>query len=159
MLAASSIIILVGCQGALLTYEGAKVRDPYRVALPDGTQRSASYQAPDLIIRYEILRIGDELRLSGTAEYTPKIRNGYSQVTYFHLSVFLIDQYGKILQDKGIMTPGSDDPNNQMRFNEKIQLPRGTAYMAFSYNGQARVAGSRKDSSGETSFWDVPIVR
>jgi len=160
LLLVASSIVLTGCQGALLTYKGAKVRDVYRIALADGTQRSAHYQSPDLTIDYQVLRNGDELQLSGVAEYTPKIKNGYTLIPYFHLSVFLTDQYGKILQDKGITTPGSDDPNNRMRFSEKIQLPPGTANMVFSYSGEARSGGGRQDGGGgNTSFWEVPIVK
>jgi hypothetical protein len=74
--------------------------------------------------------------------------------------VFLTDQDGNILQDRGITTPGSDDPNNRMRFSEKITLPPGTAYMAFSYSGEARSSGSRQDGGAAvTSFWAIPVVK
>jgi hypothetical protein len=159
LLVASSIL-LTGCQGALLTYKGAKVRDAYRIALADGTDRRAHYESPDLIIDYEVFRNGNDLQLSGVAEYTSKIKNAFVLIPYFHLSVFLADQYGNILQDKGITTPGSDDPNNKMRFNEKIRLPPGTANMAFSYSCEARSSGGRQDGGGGlASFWQVPIVK
>jgi hypothetical protein len=160
LLLVASSIVLTGCQAARLTYKGAKVREAYRIALADGTQRSALYRSPDLTIDYHVLRNGDELQLSGVADYTQKIKNGYTFIPYFHLSVFLTDQYGNILEDKGITTPGSDDPNNRMRFSEKIPLPPGTANMAFSYNGEARSGGGRQDGGGGyTSFWEVPIVK
>ncbi|MBE0555842.1 MAG: hypothetical protein IH628_01305 [Proteobacteria bacterium] len=153
-------LLLAGCQGALLTYEGAKVRDAYRIALADGTERSSRYQSPDLTIDYHTARNGNELRLSGVVEYTPKIRNAYTLIPDFHLSVFLIDRHGTILKDRGISTPGSDDPNNRMRFSENISLPPGTAYIAFSYSGQARPSGSRSDGGGMiTPFWAVPVVK
>jgi hypothetical protein len=160
LLLVASSIVLTGCQGALLTYKGAKVRDGYRIALADGTQRSAHYESPDLTIDYQVWRNGDELQLSGVAEYTPKIKNSYTLIPYFHLSVFLTDPYGNILEDKGIVTPGSDDPDHKMRFREKILLPPGTANMAFSYSGEARSSGSRRDGGGGvTSFWGVPIAK
>jgi hypothetical protein len=152
-------IVFAGCQGALLSYKGAKVRTPYRIALSDGTQKSAHYQSPDLTIDYQILRNGDELRVSGVVEYTPKITNTYTLIPYFHLSLLLTDQYGNILQEKGLMTPGSNDPNNKMRVSEKIHLPSGTAYMAFSYSGEARCGGRQDGGGGAMSFWEVPIVR
>jgi hypothetical protein len=161
LLLAASSIVLTGCQGALLTYKGAKVRDAYRIALADGTQRSARYQSPDLTIDYQVLRNGDELQLSGVAAYTPRIKNGFNLVPYFRLSVFFTDQGGNILQDTGIMTPGSDDTNHQIRFSEKIRLPPGTADMAFSYSGQARDSdGVGNDKGGgDMPFWQVPIIR
>lgn len=160
LLLVASSIVLTACQAALLSYKGAKVRDAYRIALADGTQRSARYQSPDVTIDYQVLRNGNELQLSGVAEYTPKIRNGFTFIPYFHLSVFLTDQHGNILEDRGVTTPGSDDPNNRMRFSEKIQVPPGTANMAFSYSGEARSSGSRQEGGGGvTSFWQIPIVK
>ena len=155
---AALIIILAGCQGVPLNYKGAKVRSAYRIALTDGTQ-SARYQSPDLTIDYQVWRNGDELQLSGVAEYTPKIKNSYTLIPYFHLSVFLTDPYGNVLEDKGIITPGSDDPDKKMRFRENILLPPGTASMAFSYSGEARSGGGRQDGGGVTTFWGVPIVK
>jgi hypothetical protein len=155
-----SSMILMGCQGALLTYEGKKVRDVYRIALADGTDRQAHYESPDLTINYQVFRNGNELELSGVAEYTSKIKNGFQLIPYFHLSVFLLDQHGNVLQDKGITTPGSDDPNNPMRFKEKIPLPPGVANMAFSYNIQARTSSGRQDGGGGfISFWLIPLVK
>ena len=160
LLLVASSLALTGCQGVLLSYKGAKVRNVYLIALADETQRSARYQSPDLIIDYQVLRNGDELQLSGVAEYTPKIKNSYTLIPYFHLSVFLTDSYGNILQDKGILTPGSEDPDKRMRFSDKIQLPPGTANMAFSYGGEARSGSGRQNGGGgATSFWEDPTVK
>lgn len=160
LLLVASSIVLTGCSAARLTYKGAKVREAYRIALEDGTQRSALYRSSDLTIDYHVSRNGDELQLSGVAEYTHKIKNGFTFIPYFHLSVFLTDQHGNILEEKGVTTHGSDDPNSRMRFSEKIPLPPGTAKMAFSYSGQARSGGGRQDGGGGfTSFWEVPTIK
>ena len=160
LLVASSIV-LTGCQGVLLTYKGAKVRDAYRIALTDGTQRSARYESPDLTIDYQVLRNGNDLQLSGVAEYTPRIKNNFTMIPDFDLSVFLTDAQGNILEDRWIATPGSGDPNNRMRFSEKLLLPPGTTNMAFSYSGRARESsgGGNDRGGGEMPFWQVPIVR
>jgi hypothetical protein len=160
-LLAVSIIALTGCKGFLLTYKGAVVRDGYLIALTDGTQRGARYESPDLTIDYQVLRNGDDLQLSGLAKFTPAIRNAFTMISYFDLSVFFTDAQGKILEERRIATPGSDDPEKQMRIREKLLLPPGTANMAFSYNGQARDnSGAGEDrGSGEMPFWQIPIVR
>jgi hypothetical protein len=150
-----SSLVLTGCQAARLTYEGAKVVDTYRIALAEGIQRNATYRSADLTIDYSMMRSGEELQLSGVAEFTPKIRNGYGYIAFFDLSVLLTDREGTILRQKGIVTPGSNDPKSRMRFSEKIPLPPGTANMAFSYSIEARGEGTRETSS----FWEVPIVR
>jgi hypothetical protein len=157
---AASIIALTGCQGALLTYKGATVRDGYLIALTDGAQRSAGYQSPDLTIEYQWVRSGNELRLSGLAKFTPRIRNSFTVVPYFDLSLFFTDAQGNILEDRRIATPGSGDPENQMRISEKLLLPPGTENMAFSYSGEARDSGAGEDKGGgDMPFWQVPIVR
>jgi hypothetical protein len=160
LLLALLIIVLTDCQGSLLTYKGAWVSGKYRIALEDGTQRSGSYQSPDLTIEYQWERSGNELQLSGTAEFTSEMRNSYDWISSFHLSVFFTDAQGIILEGRGIPTPGCENLNNRMRFSEKLLLPPGTANMAFGYSGQARDSGSGgKGGSGEISFGQVPIVR
>ena len=161
LLLAALSIALTGCQGVLLTYIGSTVRDGYLIALTDGTQRSASYQSPDLTIEYQWVRSGNELRLSGLAKFTPRIRNGFSMIPYFDLSLFFTDAQGNILEDRRIGTPGSGDPDNQMRISEKLLLPPGTMNMAFSYTGEARdTSGAGEDKGGgDMPFWQVPIVR
>ena len=129
--------------------------------LTDGTQGSAVYQSPDLTIEYRWVRSGNELQLSGLAKFTPRIRNSFTMIPYFDLSLFFTDAQGNILEDRRIATPGSGDPDNQMRISEKLLLPPGTANMAFSYSGQARDsdgAGKNK-GGGDMPFWQVPIVR
>ena len=158
LLLAASSIVWTGCQGVLLTYKGAKVRDAYLIALTDGTQKSASYQSPELTIEYQWERSGNELQLSGLAKFTPRIENNFSRIPSFLLSVFFTDAQGSILEDRGIPTPGSDDSNNQLRFSEKLLLPPGTANMAFSYSGQA-CGGGGADGSEDMYFWQIPIVR
>lgn len=147
------VLLWSGCQSALLSYSGAMVRDSARIAVVDGAQRSGEYRSPDLTIDYRAVRNGDELELSGVAQYTAKIRNAYRLIPHFSLSVFLLDRNGTVLRERGILTPGSDDPGNPMRFAERIPLPPGTASIAFSYTGQA-ASGSHIGP-----FWNVPIVR
>ena len=160
-LLAISIIALTGCQGILLTYKGAIVRDGYLIPLTDGTQRGGIYQSPDLTIEYQWARSGSELRLSGLALFTPRIRNSFNLIPYFYLSLFFTDAQGKILEDRRMGTPGSGDPSNPLRLSEKLLLPPGTANMAFSYSGQASGSGGagKEDGGGDMPFWQVPIVR
>jgi len=153
-------VLLMGCQAARLTYKGAKVREPFRIGLEDGTSRSSRYQSADVIVEYEVYRKGNELQISGVGEFTAKIRHAYTQVPYFHLSLFLTDQYGYVLEAKGIRTPGIDDPQNRFRFNETIVLPPGTTGFAFSYDAEGRMSGGRQEGGGgKSTFWEIPIVR
>jgi hypothetical protein len=162
LLLAASAIVLMGCQGSLITYKGTTVRPASRIALPDGTDTNGRYRSDDLIIDYHAVRNGDALELSGAVQYSPGIRNSYTRISVFVLSVFLSDQEGFVLENKGIATPGSDDPDRKMGFHEKIQLPPGTANISFSYSGEARGGGGGIGSGtggSMTSFWKIPIIR
>ncbi len=161
LLLAASMIVLAGCQGALLTYKGAKVRDDSLIRLTEGTQGSAVYQTTDLIIEYQWVRSGNELQLSGLAKFTSRIQNSFTMIPVFDLSLFLTDAQGNILEQRWIATPGGVEPGSRMLISEKLLLPPGTANMAFSYSGQARDSdgfGSDK-GDGDMPFWQVPIVR
>jgi hypothetical protein len=154
------IFTLTGCQGALLTYKGAMVREGDLIPLTDGTQRGGLYQSTDLTIEYQWAQSGNEFQLSGVVKFTPGIRGSSSMIPNFHLSLFLTDAQGKILEDRRIGTPVSSDPRDPVRFSEKWRLPPGAEKMAFSYSGQARGSGgSGKEGGGDTPFWQVPIVR
>jgi hypothetical protein len=159
LLLAASAIVLMGCQGSLITYKGTTVRADSRIALPDGTDTHGRYRSNDLIIDYHAVRNGDALDLSGTAQYSPGIENSYTSVPVFCLSVLLADQNGTVLEDKSIATPGSNETGRKMRFRERMQLPPGTANMSFRYNGEAR-GGAKQGGGGDVrSFWKIPIER
>jgi hypothetical protein len=154
------IVALTGCQGTLMTYKGAIVREGDLITLTEGPQRGGSYHSPDLAIEYQWMRSRNELQLSGLLKFAPRIQNVYFQIPYFYLSLFLTDGQGKILEDKRIGTPGSSDPSNPIRINEKLLLPPGTEKMAFGYSGQASGSGGGgKDGGGDLPIWQVPIVK
>jgi hypothetical protein len=160
LLLAASMIVLAGCQGALLTYKGAKVRDDSLIHLTEATQGSGIYQTTDLIIEYQWVRSGNELQLSGLAKFTSRIQNSFTMIPVFDLSLFLTDAQGNILEQRWIATPGVE-PGSRMLINEKLLLSPETANIAFSYSGQARDSdGSGQDKGdGDMPFWQVPIVR
>ena len=158
ILLAASIIVLAGCSGSLLTYKGSKVLEPYLIALPNGIQEGLHYESPDLTIDYRLIRQGDELELSGTAEYMPGIGHAFNEVGFFSLSVLFTDQGGRVLEQVGIKTPGSREPDARMRFNERMKLPANAANMAFIYSGTG-IEHNVEDNGGSSPFWQVPVVR
>jgi hypothetical protein len=160
-LLAVQFVALLGCQGTMPTYRGAKVHQSQLIPLADGVQKTASYQSRDLVIDYQVLRNKDELQISGMAQFTSRLRTGFTSIPYFHLSVFLADAQGTVLANRGIVTSGYGYPDDDMRFRDKIMLPPGTAYMAFGYSGEARDSGGGHDDGGavEISFWEYPVSR
>jgi hypothetical protein len=146
----------------MLNYRGAKVHEGSLIALDDGVQKTAYYQSRDLTIDYQLQRNENELQLSGLAQFADSLRNGFKTVPYFHLSVFFADSQGTVLGNRGIVTSGYGYTDDRMRFNERMALPPGTAYMAFAYTGEARDNSGGGDDAGgavETSFWEYPVGR
>jgi hypothetical protein len=160
-LLAAQFVALLGCQGTMMSFKGAKVHEGYLIPLADGVQKTGNYQSRDLVIDYQLLRNKDELQISGMAQFASRLRNGFTSIPYFHLSVFLADAQGAVLANRGIGTSGYGRPDDDMRFNDRIMLPPGTAYMAFGYSGEARDNGGGHDDGGavEISFWEYPVSR
>jgi hypothetical protein len=151
---------LQGCQSFMFNYKGAKVNQGSLIALPVGVQQSGNYETRDLSIGYQIKRTENELHLSGLAQFAPSIRNNFLTVPYFHMSLFLADANGNVLENRGVVTSGYGYTDDNMRFDTSITLPPGTAYMAFAYDGRARGAGGGDgDSQDEASFWEYPVYR
>ncbi|MBN2438552.1 MAG: hypothetical protein JXL20_08120 [Deltaproteobacteria bacterium] len=160
LLLTASIIVLAGCQAALLTYKGEKVRSDSLIALVEGTQGSSVYQTADVIIDYRWARKGSALQLSGVVKFTSRMQNNFSMIPVFDLSLFFTDAEGIILEQRYIAVPGNGEPNSPMRISVKLLLPPGTVNMAFSYSGEARDSGADDDKGGgDMPFWQAPIVR
>jgi hypothetical protein len=155
------IAILVGCQGILYTYIGAKVRSESLIPLAEGTRGGSVYRTEDVIIDYQWARKGSELGLSGSVQFTSRMQRNFAIIPVFDLSLFFTDAEGVILEQRYIAVPGNGDPAIPMRISEKLRLPPGTVGMAFSYSGQARDSGDDGEGrgGGEMPFWQVPIDR
>jgi hypothetical protein len=155
-----TLFVLQGCQTLMFSYQGAKVNGGSLIALPVGVQQSGNYETRDLSISYQIKRTENELQLSGLAQFAPSLRNNFLTVPYFHMSLFLADANGNVLGNRGVVTSGYGYTDDNMRFDTRITLPPGTAYMAFAYDGRARGAGGGDtDSQDETTFWEYPVHR
>jgi hypothetical protein len=160
LLLTASIIILAGCQAALLTYKGEKVRSDSLIALAEGTPGSGAYRTEDVIIDYQWVRKDNELQFSGLIKFTSRMQNNFTMIPVFDLSLFFTNAEGIILEQRYIAVPGNGDPNIPMRMSAKMLLPPGTVNMAFSYSGQARDSATDEDNGGgDMPFWQVPIVR
>jgi hypothetical protein len=160
LLLTASIIILAGCQAALLTYKGEKVRSDSLIALAEGTPGSGAYRTEDVIIDYQWVRKDNELQFSGLIKFTSRMQNNFTMIPVFDLSLFFTNAEGIILGQRYIAVPGNGEPSNPMRISEKMLLPPGTANMAFSYSGEARDSSTDEDNGGgDMPFWQVPIVR
>jgi len=155
----ATVIVLVGCQSALLTYKGARLQQGAVIPVLEGTVHADQFVAPDVVIDYKYTRNGDSLDLSGTAQFAPSIQNNFSTVPRFYMRVYVADAQGAILGYHGIVTSGYGYSDDHMRFHQRMALPPGTALMAFGYSGDARSTGDDDGGGGDTPFWFEPVVR
>jgi len=148
---------LLGCQGLMVSYQGASVTEVNLIPLLEGATRADHFETADLTVDYQYTRNGDNLQFSGDVRYASALRHNFVSVLQFHLRVFFVDAQGRVLQDHGIAVNGYGNTDDQMRFQERLILPPGTVFMAFGYSGRATDGGHR-DSRTETSFWYDPIA-
>ncbi len=144
-------------QGAMLTYEGAMLHQGAAITVVEGVRPVEYFVAPDLVIDYKYVRIGDRLELSGTARYDHSIRHNFLTVPRFYMRLYFADANGVVLGYRGIVTSGYGYSDDELRFNERIALPPGTALMAFGYSGDAATTGQGK--GGAFPFWYEPVTR
>lgn len=148
---------LLGCQGLMVSYRGAGLTEVNLIPVLEGATRSDHFETADLTVDYQYTRNGDSLQFSGDVRYGSALRHNFVTVTHFHLRVFFADAQGKVLQDHGIAVGGYGYTDDLMRFQERLTLPPGTAFMAFGYSGRA-ADGGHHDGRTETSFWFDPIA-
>lgn len=115
---------------------------------------SGQWNAYDLAVGFSYSRNGRQMDISGIIRFASFWRLGFARLESFYFGVIFLDKNGMILEKTGLATDrGSFDPT---RFNRRINLPPGAAFMAFDYQGQAAEIGNER-GGGTTSFWYYPI--
>jgi hypothetical protein len=148
---ATVIFSLVGCA---FNYIGRTVLEEDRIVLNEGSHAGV-WSALDVRVPYRYALQGNNLRISGAVEFESRITFNFTTIKYFHLSVMFLDNEGRVISSVGIISSAYSYPKYHIPFNSRIHLPPGTAYLSFSYNGEA--LGSFRDGSGPTSFWYYPL--
>ncbi len=119
-------------------------------------QSSAEWKGQDLTVKYAYSADQGQVELSGNIRFADFLLLGFTLLHDFRLSVIFLDQNGKVLEQKGLVTNrGGFDP---IPFKTRLTLPPGAVFMAFSYQGQAVDSASGGGGGGGfTSFWYYPI--
>lgn len=159
-------VIIAGCQGVLVSYQGARVQDGYGIAIEAGSEKGGYYQTRDLQVRYQYDYAPGELRIAGAIAFTDAIQMNFNQVSSFNLSLVFADAERNVLANYGLKTIGSWYSHDELPFSRALPVPQGTALMVFTYRGDAQEYGyggyARRgydDDQISTTFWEVPIVR
>jgi hypothetical protein len=149
--------IVVACQGRFLSYQGAVAKQESRIALQEGGSHTGSWKTRDLSMDYRYQRDQGNMELSGTVELDKSLERGFPTLEYLILRVHLLDAEGRVLESEEILTSEYRHMVKKLSFKQSMELPQGTAAMAFSYRGRVRdVGGSGMavDDSGGGDSWD-----
>lgn len=149
-----SVIGLAGCQKNLLGPTGNFVPVGYRIPLVEGERASGNWQTRDLMMRYNALRTGDALEISGDLRFSTAVTYSFRSVRSFHLRAYLLNNDGIVLGTGGILIIPQGDSDDEYPFHTTIPLLPGTTFMALGYTGQAH--GSDDDGGTDTPLWEIP---
>jgi hypothetical protein len=157
--------LVVACQGRFFNYRGAVVRQENRIELREGGPHKGSWKTGDLSVHYQYLKDQGKVELFGTVELAKRLSKSFTTLEYLILRVHLLDSEGKVLVSKGIAASEYRHMVRKLSFNRSLELPPGTAAIAFSYTGRVRDGGGTgralEDAGNGDSmdFWIYPFIK
>jgi hypothetical protein len=93
--------------------------------------------------------------LTGDVRFIDAFRLGFTVLDEFRLSAVFLDENGRVLESKGLLTNrGSLD---DIPFHVTLRPPSSAVSMAFSYAGKAHEGGRDSGAGSLTSFWFDPV--
>ena len=122
--------------------QGQTLNPANQIVLNAQGQQSGQFNAPDLTVNYTYVRSGSDMQLNGTIQFGMTIQANYAGVQTFQLGLALADGQGKVLGQQQITSAFDNNVGDTIKFNTPVVVPPQTAFMAFTYSGQAYAAGS-----------------
>lgn len=155
MLAVTFLASLTGCQSLSFSVVGKAVSPGNWIPLKESGTEVSHWQTRDLTLTYDYERNQNTLKLNGTVDFAPSLRNNFTYIEYFYIAVLFLDSQGKILEMRGLISSSAQPIDDSMDFRRLLTVPPGSQFIAFSYRGQARSSSDETGSS--TYFWEYPI--
>jgi hypothetical protein len=152
-------IMMAGCQGSLVSYQGARLTTSRALPGPDGGKQVSTHETADLASDYSMIRQGSLLSVTGVVHFKSSITTNFSQIRRFYLSLFLADADGNVLTRQGIVATSSDLASDPVTFSTQFTLPPQAALYAFAYDGEALLGDGGNEGGGSTPFWDYPVTK
>jgi hypothetical protein len=156
-----SLVGIVACQSSLFSYRGATVEPDDRINLLEEGPGHGVWQTFDLAIEYQYEKKTDMLELSGVVELSHHYRSLYDILTRFYLTVYFLDNEGKVLEGKQVLISNSLKLDDKFSFKHFLEIPPDTVSFTFSYLGGVRGGGGGRDpdggsDGGSDSFYKFP---
>ena len=152
---------IVACQSSFFSYRGATVEPDDRIYLVEEGPGHGLWQTFDLAIEYQYEKKTDMLELSGVVELSHHYRSLYDILTRFYLTVYFLDNEGKVLEGKQVFISNSLKLDDKFSFKHLLEIPQDTVSFTFSYLGGVRGGGGGRDpdggsDGGSDSFYKFP---
>ena len=129
-----SIISIISCQGSLFSYQGRTVDPDRRIDLLEGGPHEGTWQTFDLTINYQYEKKAGILQLSGVTELSLHYKSNYEVLRHFFLTLFFLDNEGKVQEGKLIFNASASGLDDQVSFKKRFEIPLGAVSMAFHYD-------------------------
>jgi hypothetical protein len=142
------VLCIAGLQICADTAIAGFVPPPDRLSIAQPSY-SGLWKGPDLSVEYRYSRDQGKIDLSGKVRFA-YFWIGYTLLENFQLRAVFLDENGRVLQQKGLVT--NRDSFESIPFHAALKLPSNAVFMAWSYQGVAGGGGN-----GRTSFWFYPI--
>ncbi len=136
---------IVACQSSFFSYRGATVEPDDRIYLLEEGPGHGLWQTFDLAIEYQYEKKTDMLELSGVVELSHHYRSLYDILTRLYITVYFLDNEGKVLEGKQVFISTSLKIDDKFSFKHFLEIPLGTVSITFSYQGNVR-GGVNRDS-------------
>ena len=156
-----SLVSIVACQSSFFSYRGATVEPDDRIYLLDEGPGHGLWQTFDLAIEYQYEKKSDMLELSGVMELSHHYRSLYEILSRLYLTVYFLDNEGKVLEGKQVFISTSLKIDDKFSFKHFLEIPPGTVSITFSYMGKVRGGGGGREpdgggDGGSDSFYKFP---
>ncbi|MCP4692471.1 MAG: hypothetical protein GY859_30790 [Desulfobacterales bacterium] len=131
------LFLLASCKSALLTFQGAVVKEDLRVVLEEDGAGDAAWETRDVSLRCQYKRADGWLELLGVVRIADHLRNSYDVMEFFHLTLFFLDADGRVIDSKNLSLGAYRNEIWEMPFERSVDAPESAGAIAFGYSGRA----------------------
>jgi len=124
-------------------------------AIEEGIVSEETIESFETVIRYEYLRKGDILTISGQASLTERYPMLYSTLRYLDVYLFFVDKDQHVLETV-LLGEAMTRLDDIAKFSRELKIPSGAVGVAFGYSGEVTGGGDERDD-GREIFYLLPI--
>jgi hypothetical protein len=148
---AFSVLFIMLMPGPPVPGQGQTLNPANLIAL-NAQGQQGQFNGPHVSVNYSYVRTGGDMQLTGNVQFGMTIQANYAGVQSFNLSLALVDARGNVLGEQGLIRSFYSNVGDTLNFNTSVAVPPQTAFMAFTYSGQAYAAGPGSPAPINFSF-------